>query len=76
MDKKTVISALSRSVISKQLYLDNPVADLVLVFENQLYYESFLKDGTVIYFKIPFEETKGARFLPKMESKYLRRWLK
>lgn len=62
--------------IKKSLYRENPVAELDVIRDGYVHYSTSINDGsTVILFKIPMEETKGADFFNEMESKHLIRWI-
>ena len=60
--------------IKKALYIQNPSAQLDYIANGNVNYSTIL-DTHVIEFKIPFEETKGGFFYPKMAAKELIRWL-
>jgi len=66
--------------IKKALYKQKPIADLIHKEEDYIYYECSLDCGTVIYFKIPKEETVDADgnyiFSESEPAQLLIRWLK
>jgi len=60
--------------IKKQLYKENPTANMLYVRNAEIQYMTVLNDGVEVFFRIPLEETKGADFLCEMKAKHLIRW--
>ncbi len=66
---------MSINEIKKELYKQNPEAILDFIDNGCPSYHAVLNDGTWVNFHIPTSDLKDTRFYPKMEAKYLIRWL-
>lgn len=67
------------NTIKKQLYKLNPVALLIFVDKEGLYYQCSTELNTItginINFKIPITDLGDAKFLKEMEAKHLIRYI-
>jgi hypothetical protein len=66
---------MERTEIRKALYKQNPTARLMFIRMGSAYYEASLEDETFIEFQIPVTDMGEVDFFPRMEAKYLGRWV-
>jgi hypothetical protein len=65
---------MTKDEISKILYKEKPLANLIRVFKTKLVYETKVEDNTFI-FEVPIEELPEAGFESSLPAQFLRRWL-
>lgn len=67
---------MTTNEIKKELYKQNPVANLELIRKGLAHYSSKLASGENVWFEVPVSDMGGAAFLAKMELKFLCRYIK
>ena len=66
---------MTTNEIKKELYKQKPQAEFIMADKNNLYYQTSLKSGQIIFFWIPLKDIQEAIFKPVMESQLLIRYV-
>jgi hypothetical protein len=65
---------MTKDEISKILYKEKPLANLIRVFKTKLVYETKVEDNTFT-FEVPIDELPEAGFEVTLPAQFLRRWV-
>ena len=77
-----VVNFMNLTEIKKELYKQNPIAELLYIRKGAVYYDAKIKikeepiiKYKTIFFKIPVSDMGDADLKPTMDAKLLIRWL-